>query len=186
MRAFLSAVLMAALLTPLGLRPASAQVGEVLVQLLARCHRDAAELCPGVEPGGGRIAACLYSRLNDLSPGCHRAMRDGIALRACGYEYSRFCRDVVIGDGRVARCLRDYRDEVNPRCSEALAFSRPRYSYDAPRYGAPRYDAPRYNDRVPDEYRDPKSPPYGGGYDEPRKYDDPAPEDDDRGPDDLK
>jgi hypothetical protein len=83
MRAFLSAVLMAAALMPLGLRPASAQGAEILLELIAQCHRDAADLCADIQPGGGRIAACLYSHMNDLSPPCHRAMRDGLALRSC-------------------------------------------------------------------------------------------------------
>lgn len=127
MRAFISALLMAVALVPLGLSPASAQVGEVLSELMANCRRDAADLCPDVEPGGGRVAACLYSRLNDLSPPCHRAMRDGIAVRACKSEYNRFCGDVPIGEGQVAKCLRDYREEVSPKCAQALAFSRPRH-----------------------------------------------------------
>jgi hypothetical protein len=174
MRTFLSAVLMAAALMPFGLRPASAQVGEVLSELMVQCRRDAAELCPDVEPGGGRIAACLYSRLNDLSPPCHRAMRDGIAVRACKSDYNRFCGDVQIGQGQVARCLREFRDEVSPRCAEALAFSRP------PRYGDRRWD-----DQLA------KAMPYARKYTEEtytRKYrEEPDLDDnDDRGPDDLK
>jgi Cysteine rich repeat len=180
MRAILGAVLMAAMLMPLGLRPASAQAADVLLQLIAHCRRDAAELCPEVEPGGGRIAACLYSRLNDLTPGCHRAMRDGIALRACGGEFHRFCGDVAIGEGQVARCLREFRDAVGPRCAEALAFSGPRYAergYGDRGYAERGYGGPRWED-----YRAPPPPP---AYD--RKYrDEPEPEYDDRGPDDLK
>jgi Cysteine rich repeat len=187
MRAFLSAVLMAAVLMPLGLRPASAQIGDILPALLAQCHRDAAELCSDVEPGGLRIAACLYSRLNDLSPGCQRAMRDGIAMRACGSDYYRYCREVPVGEGRVAGCLREFRDEVSPRCSEALAFGAPRDDYrrygryDDRRYGYSRYGDRRYDDRRYDDRAAKASPaPYV------RRYQDPAPEDDDRGPDDLK
>lgn len=181
MRTFLSAVLMAAALMPFGLQPASAQVGEVLSELMVQCRRDAAELCPDVEPGGGRVAACLYSRLNDLSPPCHRAMRDGIALRACKGDYSRFCGDVQIGQGQVAKCLREYRDEVSPRCAEALAFSRPRY-------GDSRYGDNRYGDRRWDDHP-PKALPYARKYTEEsytRKYSEEPDYDDDQGPDDLK
>jgi len=106
---------------------------------MVQCRADAAELCNEVQPGGGRVAACLYSRLDDLSPRCHRAMRDGIAMRACGGDYHRYCRDVPVGEGRVAACLRDYRDEISPRCMDALAFNAPRRSgnYHARKYAEP-------------------------------------------------
>ena len=147
MRAFLSALLVAACLMPLGLRPASAQAADVVSELMIQCRRDAAELCSDVEPGGLRIAACLYSRMNDLSPRCHRAMSDGVVLRDCGREYDRFCRDVPVGDGHVAKCLRDFRDEVSPRCYGALSSTRRRYG-DRSWSERRRYDAP-----PPAEYR---------------------------------
>lgn len=181
MRAFLSAVLMAAVLMPFSLRPASAQVAEVLAEVMAQCRRDAADLCSDVEPGGGRVAACLYSRLRDLSPPCHRAMRDGIAIRACGSEYQRYCRDVPIGYGKVARCLREFSDSVGPRCSDALAFGRPRNGGER-RYG-----------RWEDENFAPKALPYTRRYSDEsysrRRDTDEFDRDDegyDQGPDDLK
>lgn len=173
MRAFIHALLLAAALLPLGLRPASAQGPEALFELMAQCRRDAAELCNEVEPGGLRIAACLYSRINDLSPGCYRAMRDGIALRSCGGEVDRYCRGIPPGDGRIARCLRDFREDLGPRCFDALASSkvhrrRDDYGWDAPR---PKYAAPI----VPRDYSDER---YTRQYEEryTRKYQETLPE----------
>jgi hypothetical protein len=171
MRAFLSAVLMAAALMPFGLRPASAQGAEILLELIAQCHRDAADLCADIQPGGGRIAACLYSHMNDLSPPCHRAVRDGLALRACAGEYRQYCRDVPVGEGQIARCLHDFRDELSPQCEAVLAggapYSEPRYGYDRDR----RPYARKYSDETYSR----------------RHSEEPVPEDDDRGPDrDLK
>jgi len=34
------------------------------------CKEDAARLCPGVEPGKGRIAHCLKAHENEISIGC--------------------------------------------------------------------------------------------------------------------
>lgn len=167
MRALIRGMLLAALMMPLGLRAASAQADDVFRQLFVHCRADAAELCSDVEPGGGRIAACLYSRIDDLSPRCHRAMRDGIALRSCARDYDRYCSDVVLGEGRLARCLRDYRDEITPRCANALAFKVPhRRDRD---YGwrdhAPRYVTP-YERKLPEPDMDDDEPSADGPRDD--------------------
>lgn len=38
------------------------------------CANDAANLCPGVQPGGGRLFACLRSQSEQLSSPCKRAV----------------------------------------------------------------------------------------------------------------
>ena len=39
------------------------------------CGRDARKLCKGIEPGEGRILACLQSRKADLSPACQALLQ---------------------------------------------------------------------------------------------------------------
>ena len=40
----------------------------------AACKADAEKLCPGVQPGGGRIAACLKQNEAQVSAACKDAM----------------------------------------------------------------------------------------------------------------
>jgi hypothetical protein len=42
---------------------------------LAYCKSDVARLCPGVEPGGGRIVACLKEHKMEMSVGCAKALK---------------------------------------------------------------------------------------------------------------
>ena len=39
------------------------------------CKEDAARLCPGLEPGKGRIAKCLKEHENEISIGCAKELK---------------------------------------------------------------------------------------------------------------
>jgi hypothetical protein len=39
------------------------------------CKPDVERLCPGVEPGGGKIVACLKAHKMDMSVGCAMALK---------------------------------------------------------------------------------------------------------------
>ena len=39
------------------------------------CKPDVERLCPGVEPGGGRIVACLKAHKMGMSVGCAMALK---------------------------------------------------------------------------------------------------------------
>jgi Cysteine rich repeat len=42
---------------------------------LAYCKADVARLCPGMEPGGGRIIGCLKAHKMEVSVGCAKALK---------------------------------------------------------------------------------------------------------------
>ena len=64
----LAGLLAAAMLAPP--RPALAQTDP-----MALCKADVARLCPGVEPGGGRIVGCLKAHKMEMSVGCAQALK---------------------------------------------------------------------------------------------------------------
>ena len=43
---------------------------------LSYCKADAARLCPGVSPGGGRLIGCLKQHENEMSVGCAKALKE--------------------------------------------------------------------------------------------------------------
>jgi hypothetical protein len=47
---------------------------EKLDEFVAGCDTDAANLCPGVQSGGGRLFACLRSRSEQLSSRCKQVV----------------------------------------------------------------------------------------------------------------
>lgn len=49
--------------------------------LAAACAQDVKTLCPGIEPGDGRIAACLKEHRRKVSSGCKDAIKDQRAAK---------------------------------------------------------------------------------------------------------
>lgn len=40
----------------------------------AACQADLMKVCAGIQPGGGRIAACAKAKFDQLSPPCQQAL----------------------------------------------------------------------------------------------------------------
>ena len=48
------------------------------------CKGDYKTLCSGVQPGGGRVVACLKQQADKLSPGCKQALTAAQAAKQAG------------------------------------------------------------------------------------------------------
>lgn len=131
MRFLLATIVSCLFLAPLSVETASAQNWAKMRALMADCRADAAALCSHIRPGGGRIAACLYAQIDDLSPVCRRAVRISAAIRACSDDAARLCAHIPPGKGRIAACLSGARDKLTPRCEAVVALAdRPAYDRD--------------------------------------------------------
>jgi hypothetical protein len=58
---------------PPAAQPTPAQQ-KAMQQVRAACQADAQKLCAGVQPGGGRIVACLKEHKDEVSDGCKQAI----------------------------------------------------------------------------------------------------------------
>ena len=95
-------------------------------QVAAGCEGDARKLCADVEPGDGRVAACLVRNQSQLSQGCQGALNE-VRLKttqiqaACAAEIGRLCPDVEMGGGRVVACLEAHDAELSSDCRSAVS-----------------------------------------------------------------
>ena len=116
---FVTASLMACLL--IGLLATAAMAG----QGKGACANDVAALCKGVQPGGGRLMACLKEHEGAVSGACREhlvQLKNKVqdARKACQDDVEQFCSDVQPGRMRIVKCLKQHQAELSTECREDL------------------------------------------------------------------
>ena len=103
-----------------------------VADILGACEADIASYCAEVEPGDGRIAACLYAYEDKLSEPCDAAMADTADVidlffdrlryvkQQCGEDIRTLCSEVELGQGRLFTCLAEKRSEISAGCGELI------------------------------------------------------------------
>jgi hypothetical protein len=91
-------------------------------QLIAtQCAADVKSQCAGVQPGEGRIRACIKSHFNDLSAPCQAVLVKAAAIgKACGDDIKKICADVKPGGGRIEVCMKSHLTDVSEPCKDAM------------------------------------------------------------------
>lgn len=80
------------------------------------CRSDARSLCGRMQPGGGRIVACLKAHESQLSEGCKAALP---MIERCAVEVRALCESASTPmDARG--CLRDNAGKLSPECRAAV------------------------------------------------------------------
>ena len=95
----------------------------------ANCKSDVDKFCSDITPGEGRIAACLDSKQDQLTPDCHTAWistkaeiskridkADVAFRRDCGGDVQKFCSNVPSGKGRLLSCLGQHEGDLSNSC----------------------------------------------------------------------
>ncbi len=85
------------------------------------CAADAQKLCPGVEPGEGRIAQCLKQHKDEVSAACKQKIATfREEAQACQADVQRLCPNAKPGKERQ-ECMRQHKDEVSNECKQFVA-----------------------------------------------------------------
>jgi hypothetical protein len=112
------AVALVALLAPRG---GAAQQGAAR----QACGADISKVCAAVQPGGGRITACVREHFTELSAPCRNALISGVTItKACATDYRQKCAGIEPGGGRVQTCMKDHFAELDERCQKALLLAK--------------------------------------------------------------
>ncbi len=90
-------------------------------ELAGACLSDAKKLCPGVQPGGGKIRECLKTNVKDLSDECKAVLVKAVNVKACADDVKKHCADIKAGEGRLEACMKSHVADVSDACKVAMA-----------------------------------------------------------------
>ncbi len=102
------------------LLPCSTALAE-LRGVVRACVSDVKAQCAGVNPGEGRIRACIKTHLKDLSEPCQKLALKAATAKACAADVKQNCAGTKPGGGRIQACMKDHLADVSEPCKEALA-----------------------------------------------------------------
>jgi len=104
----------------------------LLEGLKKACNKELTTFCKGVQPGEGRILACLYAFQDRVSGKCEYAVYDAavqleqaatalkFAATECKDDLLKYCGNVQLGNGRLMACLDKNEKSLSDKCKEAL------------------------------------------------------------------
>lgn len=84
------------------------------------CKADLDKVCPGVEPGHGRILGCLEGKTDQLSQACKDDVSKKMTAlyKSCRADTEKLCPGVEMGGGRVLQCLADNEASLSKSCKK--------------------------------------------------------------------
>ncbi len=89
------------------------------------CGTEIEQHCAGVQPGEGRLRACVKDNYAAFSEPCKQAMLSSVAVvRACKADVQRTCTGVQPGGGRIQACMKDHFAEYSDLCKQAIVTAK--------------------------------------------------------------
>lgn len=106
-------------LTIILLAPAGAMAQQAAVR--QSCGSEIQQHCTGVQPGEGRIRACVKEHFVEFSEPCKQALLNSVTLvKACKADVQRTCPNVQPGGGHIQACMKDHFAEYSEPCKQAI------------------------------------------------------------------
>jgi Cysteine rich repeat len=100
----------------------SATSGMAQSAAMKACGGDVKSLCAGIQPGDGRVKACIKSHFSDVSAPCQAVLVKAAAIsKACSADVKKVCADVKPGGGRIEACMRTHISEISDPCKDAVS-----------------------------------------------------------------
>src|SRR5262249_6036052 len=98
---------------------ASAMAQQAAIRQACGTHIE--QNCAGIQPGAGRIRACVKDHFAGFSDPCKYALLSSVAVvKACKPDVQRTCGSIQPGAGRIQACMKDHFAEYSERCKEAI------------------------------------------------------------------
>ena len=86
------------------------------------CEGDIKKLCAGIQPGAGRITACIKTHLTELSEGCEaRVLGIGVNGKLCKPDVAKLCGGIAPGTGGIRSCIKSHMAETSDSCKDAMS-----------------------------------------------------------------
>jgi hypothetical protein len=86
------------------------------------CAGDIKTLCADVQPGEGRVKACVKSHFKELSETCQAEVLKAAAIdKACADDVKKMCAGIEPSGGRIEACLKPHLTEVSEPCKETIS-----------------------------------------------------------------
>jgi|HubBroStandDraft_6_1064221.scaffolds.fasta_scaffold1198344_1 hypothetical protein len=102
------------------LLPASAALAQQQTAVKA-CAGDIKTLCAGVQPGGGRVSACVKQHFTGLSDPCQAELTKAATIgKLCAADIKQNCAGVNPGGGRIEACVKSHLSDLSEPCKDAL------------------------------------------------------------------
>jgi hypothetical protein len=104
-----------------------APVGAVAQGMALRqaCGPEIQQNCAGIQPGEGRLRACVKEHFTAFSETCKQAMLSSVAVvRACKADVQRTCPDIQPGGGRIQACMKEHFVEYSEPCKQAIVTAK--------------------------------------------------------------
>jgi hypothetical protein len=84
------------------------------------CKADLEKACPGIEPGQGRILACLQGKTDELSQACKDdvSKKFNALYKSCRADAEKLCPGTEMGGGKLLGCLGDNEAKLSSSCKK--------------------------------------------------------------------